>query len=125
MTRVGGLDEDSSAGMEMTDRVWWVLKCCVCDMRSAVPTVWNLHLSVANQLTGQEGLCVSVLNESVLHHLHHAQSRLQGKKQTIKNMKNIYSKGKFELYMWHLALIIKFTCNPSLDLAPVTASYFF
>lgn len=80
MTGVGGLDEDSSAGTEMTDRVWWVLKCCVCDTQSAVPTVRNLHLSVANQLTGQEGFCVSVLNESVLHHLDHAQSRLQGKK---------------------------------------------
>lgn len=63
---------------------------CVCDMQSEVPTVWNLHLSVANQLTGQEGFCVSVLNESVLHHLHHAQSRLQGK-QIIKNIKKISS----------------------------------
>lgn len=46
-------------------------------MGSAAPTVWNLHLSVANQLTRKEGLCVSVLNERVLHHLHHAKSRLE------------------------------------------------
>lgn len=46
-------------------------------MRSAELTVWNLHLSVANQLTREEGLCVSVLNEFVLHHLNHAKSRLE------------------------------------------------
>ena len=44
---------------------------------SAGPTIWNLHFSVANQLARKEGFCVSVLNERVLHHLHHAKSRLE------------------------------------------------
>lgn len=48
--------------------LWWV---------AGGPTIWNLHLSVANQLAGEEGLSVSMLNEFVLHHLHHAKSRLE------------------------------------------------
>lgn len=46
---------------------------CVC----VGPTVWDLHLSVADQLAGQEGLGMSVLDECVLYHLHHAKSRLE------------------------------------------------
>lgn len=53
---------------------------CVCAM---VPTIWNLHFSVANELTGEKGLCVSVLNQSVLQHLHHAQGRLEGNRKCI------------------------------------------
>lgn len=57
---------------------------CVCVCVCAVPTVWNLHLSVANQLTGEEGLGVSVLDQSVLQHLNHAQNGLEGdRKHTV------------------------------------------
>lgn len=49
-------------------------RACVCVR--ARPTVWDLHLSVADQLTGEEGLGMSVLDECVLYHLHHAKSRL-------------------------------------------------
>lgn len=45
---------------------------------SARPTVWNLHLSVADELAGEQGLGMSVLDEYVLYHLHHAKSRLPG-----------------------------------------------
>lgn len=41
------------------------------------PTVGNLHLPVADELAGEEGLGVSMLDEDVLHHLHHAESRLE------------------------------------------------
>lgn len=55
---------------------------CVCVR--VVPTVWNLNLSVANQLTGEEGLGVSVLDQSVLQHLDHAQNGLEGdRKHTV------------------------------------------
>ena len=74
----------------MTGR-WWlrVLNCsacvhvcvcvrtCVCACLCAGPTIWNLNLSVANQLAREEGLCVSVLDERVLQHLYHAKSRLE------------------------------------------------
>lgn len=40
-------------------------------------TIRHLHLSVANQLAGEEGLGVSMLNQSILNHLHHTESRLQ------------------------------------------------
>lgn len=49
----------------------------------ALPTVWHLHLSVANELTGEEGLGVSVLDQSVLQHLHHAQGGLEGNRKCI------------------------------------------
>lgn len=46
-------------------------------MGSAEPTIWNLNLSVANELAWKEGLGVSVFDECILHHLHHTKSRLE------------------------------------------------